>query len=135
MTSLHRAAFGLLFSCVPLLAQTATPDAGLVSDMGTVSRVGQLGATLSLINGPSAPLTDDIKVVRTGTAPSICSFVIEGSINGFDWVPLSGPLLCTSSNSVHIKPGFARYGRVNVKEFTAGDATTSVRVTYFQGEP
>ena len=69
-----------------------------------------------------------------GTAPSACTYSIDGSLDAVNWVSLSGPLSCTTAGMQHIANKPVPYLRINVLSYTPGDGTTNVTFLYAQGK-
>lgn len=114
----------------PRLQYTWSP----VSTTGALGTVGvdQYLSFAGLNAGVPQYHTIDWEV--SGTAPSLCTFRIEGSSDTVHWYGLdvSSPATesCTSSNMIHIPFKPIRAIRVIIVSYTAGDGTTSVVFNY-----
>lgn len=81
-----------------------------------------------------------ISWTTTGTAPSACTFRVEGSDDASAWTgldataPEADSLPCTSSNMISIAYKPTRYIRVYLVTYTPGDGTTSVVFHYTRGQ-
>jgi len=122
-------------------AQQVNPISGVTYDWAAVSGTGQLGGYLyqyqNGITSGSSNFTIDWGV--TGTAPSACTFRVEGSSDAVAWTgldataPLADSAPCTSSNLLSIAYKPARFIRINIVTYTAGDSTTKVIFHYTRG--
>lgn len=121
-----------LFCAVPGLAQQAIPmPNSLVYTFPAVAGAGPL----TVVQFPSLrPDTYTIDVSVTGTAPTACTFRVEGSSDNTVWYGLdvTGPATnsCTTSMMEHITSKPVLYLRLNVVSYTAGDGTTSAVFHY-----
>jgi len=128
-------AFGLI--ATTLQAQDK-PSQALLYAWKTPTATGQLGNYLILSLDSSSPSPNNYSIdwSLSGTAPSACTFRVEGSFDGVNWFGLdtTAPATtdCTTSNmeSIVYKP--VLFLRVNVVSWTAGDGTTKA-VFHFTG--
>jgi hypothetical protein len=127
----------LLFSAAFAQAQT---QALWGYDWSRLSTTGQDGPYLNLFfEGNLPPVAYDISWTVSGTAPSVCTFRIEGSDDATNWTGLdaTAPAVdsetCTTSNIQFVVNKPTRYIRVNIVTYTAGDSTTSVIFHYTRG--
>jgi hypothetical protein len=135
MKRVIRAVIAALCLFLPLVAsaQTIAPS-NLVYVWPTVSTTGQLGNYLAFGADPSAnlpiPANYSIAWSISGTAPTACTFRVEGSIDGINWFgldttyPASTSCLTAGAESIAFKP--FPYMRINVPTYTQGDGTTAV---------
>jgi hypothetical protein len=129
---------GLLlgFGSVSVTAQDVPPSQ-LLYAWTTPTTTGQLGHYLILVQN-SQPATGNYSIdwSLSGTAPSACTFRVEGSFDNVNWFGLDttspASTSCTTSNmeSIAYKPVY--YLRINVATWTTGDATTKV-IFHFTG--
>jgi hypothetical protein len=127
----------LLFIASVAVAQTSI-GSSLAFDWAKVAATGQLGSYLVFNNQSVArPGNYTIDWSLSGTAPSACTFRVEGSSDGVNWYGLDATspatTSCTASNmeSIAYKP--VRYLRINVVAYTAGDGTTAITFHYTGG--
>lgn len=129
----------VLLFCVPALSQVTTSDGKSQYDWAAVSGTGQLGSYLVQPSAPYVPSIVTIDWSVSGTAPSACTFRVEGSSDGSSWfgldatAPAANTVPCTSSNMIHIADRPVRKVRIYIVSYTAGDATTSVKFHYTAG--
>lgn len=115
----------LIFGATLCLAQTA-PPASLTYTWPQPTTTGQLGNYL-VFNGTQnvRPGNYTIDWSISGTAPSACTFRVEGSNDNVNWFGLdtSTSNSCTTSNmeSIAYKP--VLYLRINILTWTAGSGT------------
>ncbi len=122
-------------------ATYVTPNNGVTYNWPPVTTTGQLGSYLyQFQNGVTSGSSNfNIDWTDTGTAPSACTFRVEGSSDGIAWTgldiaaPGTDPLPCTLSNMVFITDKPVRFVRVNIVSYTAGDATTVLIFHYTRG--
>lgn len=127
--------FGLVFAAP---AQQATPLFQYSwAPVTTTGPVGTSGKDQYLDFGHllvGLPVFHTVQVVVNGTAPSVCTFRVEGSLDYTNWFGLdvTAPATesCTASTLFHIPYKPVRALRVNVVSYTAGDQTTSVVFSY-----
>ncbi len=100
---------------------------------GTISTTGPLGNFVTFTNGYYAASAHTIQITVSGTAPSACTVSLDGSLDGINWVSLSGNINGTTSSMTHWTEKPVAYIRASVSAYTAGDSTTSVLVTYARG--
>jgi hypothetical protein len=118
-------------------AQVQAP-AALLYQWPAASATGQLGQYL-VFGGTSVarPGNYSIDWSLSGTAPTACTFRVEGSFDGVNWYGLDttspASTSCTTSNmeSIVYKP--VNYLRINLPTYTAGDGTTVVTFHYTGG--
>lgn len=97
---------------------------------------GQLGQYVFL-NGTTAPRPSQYSVDWnvTGTAPTACTYNLQGSSDQVNWYNLDGaqaiPCTVSGNNFVLSKPVLAI--RIQLVTFTRGDATTVVKFFYNGG--
>lgn len=98
----------------------------------TGSTTGQLGQYIAF-TGTRGPIPNQYSLqwTVTGTAPSACTFSLQGSNDYVTWTNLdAGGISCTA-NSIEFVSGKAVGGlRVNLATWTPGDATTKVSFSY-----
>jgi hypothetical protein len=83
---------------------------------------------LYLIMNPYGPriTSSTLSWTVSGTAPSACTFNLQGSPNGFaNWTNLDGgsAISCTSTSSETITGNLPNYIRIYFATFTQGDST------------
>lgn len=128
----------VLFGAIGAHAQVQPPTSMLyawTSPTGT----GQLGQYLIITNTVNIPRPGNYSLdwSLTGTAPSACTFRLEGSADAVTWYGLDttspSSTSCTTSNmeSIAYKP--VNYLRVTIVTWTTGDGTTSVIFHYTGG--
>jgi hypothetical protein len=118
-----------------------TPASGVTYDWPAVTTTAQLGSYLHQIDSgiTSGSSNFSIDFTVTGTAPSACTFRVEGTSDPTAWTgldvtaPAADPLPCTTSNLISIAYKPARYIRIYLVTWTAGDATTKVIFHYTRG--
>ena len=118
---------------LPAMPQAQTSPSGGTYTFGTVSATGQLGKYLSYSGIPAPSDTTSLQWFNDGTAASVCSFELDGSLDGIHWVNLSGTLDCTTANGISITNKPWTFVRANILTYTQGDATTAVTVMYGRG--
>lgn len=117
------------------------PTTTLTYTWPTISQptpTGQLGKYLVLASTVLGPAINNYSIDWTvgGTAPSACTFRVEGSSDTVNWVgldataPSTNSCISSSGESVVYKP--FPYVRVTLVSWTAGDNTSSV-VFHFTG--
>lgn len=114
-------------------AQVAPPPS-LTYTWPTPTTTGQLGSYL-VFNGTTAPRPGNYTIdwSISGTAPSACTFRVEGSFDGVNWFGLdtTSPTTtsCTTSNmeSIAYKP--VLYLRINIVAWTASSGTIAFHYT------
>lgn len=117
-------------------AQTPAVNQVGVYTFAPLSSPGSTATSLYLADANGAPANFTIDAVTTGTAPTTCTFEVQGSPDGVNWDSgtgsLSGPLDCHSAGvlttSFFGKP--VVYLRVKLTALTGGDGTTRVTFTY-----
>ena len=129
----------VLLSTTALAQDSAT--AASTYDWAKVTTTGQVGPYLDQVfTSAVAPSVFTISWSVSGTAPTGCTFRVEGSADKTNWfgldatAPAVDSLPCTSSNMVSIVNRPTRYVRVYVVAYTAGDSTTSVVFGYTKGQ-
>lgn len=123
----------ILLATVPALAQTQAPQS-LTYAWATPAGTGQLGNYL-IFNGNTRPRPGNYSIdwSITGSAPSACTFRVEGSFDGVNWFGLDttapNSTSCTSSNmeSIAYKP--VNYLRINIVSWTAGSGSIAFHYT------
>lgn len=130
----------VFLAAVPAFAQVAPTDGKSSYDWATaVSATGALGSYVDQTLLPQVPRAVSIDWTVSGTAPSACTFRVEGSADGTSWFgldatsPAADPVACTASNMVSIVDRPVRKIRVVIVTYTAGDGTTSVKFHYTAG--
>ena len=126
----------LLTSVLTLQGQTQIPTS-LVYQWAAVSGAGAAAAIqFSDASKRASNYTIDASV--TGTAPSSCTFRVEGSSDNQTWFGLDttapATTSCATSYMEHITSKPVLYLRINVVSYTAGDGTTSV-IFHYTGKP
>jgi hypothetical protein len=102
---------------------------------GVISTTGQLGAVIDNTNVTGAkPANYTVDWSDAGTAPSVCTLDVQGSLDGTHWFDLSGTQNCATANAVSVAYKPVVFVRVNVLTYTAGDGTTAVSVRYTRGQ-
>jgi hypothetical protein len=131
------AVLGIFSFSSPSWAATDVPTSALTYTCLTPTTTGQLGAYLILATSAAASPNDfTIDWTVYGTAPSACTFRVEGSFDGVTWYGLDttspASTSCTTSNmeSIVYKP--VAFLRINIVTWTNGDATT-VTAFHFTG--
>lgn len=117
----------------PTQAQTQIGQS-LLFTWATPTTTGQLGNYL-IFNGNTTPRPGNYSIdwSISGTAPSACTFRVEGSFDGVNWFGLDttspSTTSCTSSNmeSIAYKP--VNYLRVNIVTWTSGGGTIAFHFT------
>lgn len=132
---------GIMTVCdsVPCFAQDNAVSPPAYS-WSKVTATGQLGHYINLMNAQTgAPARVTISFDVTGTAPSACTFRIEGSADGVAWTgldvaaPGADTTPCTSSNQVYVNDKVVQKLRVYIVSYTPGDGTTSVVFSFTGG--
>ena len=133
-----------LLACLFLIVSTAiccaqvNVPASLAYAWPAASGTGQLGQTLTF-NGTTAPRPGNytIDASVSGTAPTACTFRVEGSFDGVTWYGLDqtapASTSCTTSFMEHIVSKPVLNLRINLVTYTAGDGTTQVVFHYTGG--
>jgi hypothetical protein len=131
----------LAFICtvLPAAAQYAPPllQYAWSAPVSVVGPLGVLGTDQYLNFGvlqTGLPVFHTISYAVTGTAPTVCTFRVEGSLDYKNWTSLdvTAPATesCTTGGMFHIPYKPVRGLRINVVAYTAGDGTTSVVFNY-----
>ena len=143
---MHRLVF-LLLTCltVPCFSQSAFYNYGY--DWPSVTTTGQLGISLGQNTNPKfqepviyPPRSITISWTVAGTAPSACTFRVEGSADGTTWfgldatAPAADTVACTTANMISIVDRPVRVLRVYIVSYTQGDNTTAVKFSYTRGQ-
>ena len=132
----------LLFAlfAVPASAQVA-PGSGGAYQYAPVTGTGQLGRWITYGNTYVPPSSHTLDWSDAGTAPTACTFQVEGSSDGVHWYAISAnaagtsPVLsCTSGGMFHIAFKPVLLLRINILTYTAGDSTTAVSFNYTRGQ-
>lgn len=127
-------ALALILVC----ASTAHAQANLVNSWPAVSNAAPLPA-MTFGTGSPRPSNYTIDVSVNGTAPTACTFRVEGSSDKQTWYGLdaTSPATnsCTASYMEHIALKPVYYLRINIVSYTAGDGTTSVVFHYTGATP
>jgi hypothetical protein len=93
---------------------------------------GVYGNTIQFVDLPAAS-TQTISWLVTGTAPSVCTFRVEGSFNGYAWFQLdkNAPTSdsCLTSGSTAITNQLVNYIRINILTYTPA-SSTNIALTY-----
>lgn len=125
----------LVTSAVAVHAQSVVSSAKTYDwAAATTGTAGQLGQYLVLngLNSPR-PANYTIDVTVSGTAPSVCTFRVEGSSDASAWygVDVSSPSTnsCTANFMEHIASRPVRFLRINLT-YTQGDTTSKVVFHY-----
>jgi len=123
-----------LFGTVQNTQAQDIPSQALLYQWATPTTTGQLGKYIILVqNQLPSPGNYTIDWSLSGTAPSACTFRVEGSFDGVNWFGLDttspASTSCTTSGmeSIAYKPVY--YLRINIVFYTTGDSTT---VAHFQ---
>jgi hypothetical protein len=119
--------FAFLLATILAGAQTVAPPA-LLYVWPNATGTGQLGQYLAF-NGQNVarPGNYSIDWSISGTAPTACTFRVEGSFDGVNWYGLDttspNSTSCTTSNmeSIAYKP--VNYLRINLVTFTGAGGT------------
>jgi hypothetical protein len=123
----------LLFIAVAAAAQTSIPSS-LLYNFPQVTTTGAVGSGLQFGSASQRPANYTIDVSVTGTAPSACTFRVEGSNDNTTWYGLDttspATTSCTTAFMEHIVSKPVLYLRINVVAYTAGDGTTKVIFHY-----
>jgi hypothetical protein len=116
-------AFVLLLAAAAAFAQQGAPYAASrlpvngLYDFATVAGTGYTEYINLAAQG--IPFNNHtIELSITGTAPSVCTFQVEGSSNGTNWYSISGSQSCTASEMFHIITKPVRYLQVHVLTYT-----------------
>ena len=125
---------GLLFSTVQNTQAQDVPSQALLYQWTTPTTTGQLGKYIILVQNQS-PSSGNYTIdwSLSGTAPSACTFRVEGSFDGVNWYgldttsPASTSCATSGMEGLAYKPVY--YLRINVVTWTTGDSTT---VAHFQ---
>jgi hypothetical protein len=116
---------------VPYNAQYGWTKVTTIGPVGTVAKDQYLDFS-KVASG--LPVFHSLSFVVTGTAPTVCTFRIEGSLDFINWfaIDVAPPSTesCTTSGLVHVPYKPVRGLRVNMIGYTAGNATTSVIFNY-----
>lgn len=93
---------------------------------------GVFGNTIQFIDLPPAS-TQVVSWLVTGTAPSVCTFRVEGSFNGYAWFQLDKDAptsdSCLTSSSTSITNQLVNYIRINILTYTPA-MSTNIALTY-----
>ena len=123
----------VLFTVAPdAFSQAVVSSAGLYN-FGVVTTTGQLGSYLTYSGVTAPPSNYTIDWSNPGTAPSACTFQVEGSSDGVHWYGLTGATNCTAPSMFHIISKPVELVRIDVLTYTAGDGTTAVNFNYTRG--
>lgn len=131
--------FATAILCVAVLAFGQTQiSQSLLYAWSSPTGTGQLGNYI-IFNGNTTPRPGNYSIdwSLSGTAPSACTFRVEGSFDGVNWYGLDttspATTSCTTSNmeSIAYKP--VNFLRINLVTYTAGDGTTQVIFHYTGG--
>lgn len=128
--------FALALVSLPLgaHAQNKQPGVGGFYSFGAVSTTGQLGSYLDYRTSAWPPASYTVDWTVAGTAPSVCTFQVEGSSDAVHWYALTAATSCTTANMMHIAFKPVVFARINMLTYTAGDGTTRVTVNYTRGQ-
>jgi len=110
--------------------QTITPQ--LTYAWPAATTTGQLGKWLIFpAQNASRPATYNVDWTDAGTAPSACTFNVQGSSDAVNWYALDGgtPVSCTTSGNEFIVDKPVVYLRINVVAFTGAGGTTTFHYT------
>ena len=125
--------FLIAVAAIAAQAQTSIPSS-LYYTFPQVTTTGAVGAGLQFGSASQRPSNYTIDASVTGTAPSACTFRVEGSNDNTVWYGLdqTSPATnsCTTSYMEHITSKPVLYLRINVAAYTAGDGTTKVIFHY-----
>lgn len=132
----------ILFASLAANGQAIAPASLLYNWPAVIntSSTGQVGQYL-ILNGVTAqrPANYTVDWSVSGTAPSACTFRVEGSTDATNWYGLDATApaatSCTSSNMESIAQRPVLYVRINLVTFTPGDSTTKVVFHYTGGRP
>jgi hypothetical protein len=133
-------AIALLALTLPCLGQTNAPNNLQYSwaPTSSSSSPGQIGQYL-VFNGLAVPRPASYTIdwSDNGTAPSVCTFRVEGSSDGTHWYGLdvTSPTTtsCTTSGMESIAYRPVLFLRINLVAYTQGDSTTAVTFSYTGG--
>ena len=132
MRTICLAASLLLAPCL-VTAQTAHTGAGGAYTFGVIAGTGQLGQVVTFENAPSSPTTHTVMWTVSGTAPSACTFSLEGSADQTTWFPISYGIPCTATGYTVPNSQAFPFVRANVLTYVLGDGTTAFTVRYVHG--
>lgn len=135
---MKRILLALLLSIVSIAGAQTTAPKSLIFTFPQVSGTGSAGS-LSFGNTQiPRPAIYTIDASVTGTAPTACTWRLEGSSDNTVWYGLdvTSPSTnsCTTSIMEHIANKPVLYLRINIVAYTAGDGTTSV-IFHYTGKP
>lgn len=121
-----------LFTAALAQAQTQIPNT-LVYAFQPVTSATPL-TVLQFSNQAYRPSNYTIDVSAFGTAPTACTFRVEGSNDNSVWYGLDttapATTSCTASFMEHIVSKPVLFLRINIVSYTAGDGTTSLIFHY-----
>ncbi len=106
---------------------------GGVFIFGPVTATGAVGNFVTFSNTNYSASSHTIQYVVTGTPPSSCTLSLDGSLDGVNWVSLSGPITATSTGMQHFANMPVAFIRVSCPTYAAGDSTTQIIVSYARG--
>jgi len=119
--------------CIGIAAGQVQIPSSLVYAFPAVTGTGGI-TTLQFSNAASRPAIYTVDASVFGTAPSACTFRVEGSNDNQVWYGLdqTAPTTnsCTANFMEHIANKPVLYLRVNIVAYTAGDGTTQVVFHY-----
>lgn len=120
----------LLALLLPLAGHAQQTLSPLVYTWSTPTGTGQLGSYI-IPNNSNIPGNYTIDWSISGTAPSACTFRVEGSADNVNWYGLdtSTSFSCTTSGmeSIAYKP--VQYLRINIISWTSGGGTIAFHYT------
>lgn len=116
----------------PASAQNASEQA-----WPAVTQAGPIGPARNYRLYGSIPTTYTIAWFNDRTAATVCTYQVEGSLDGIHYHPMANVLDCTTfdpkTSMFHILSKPVTFLRVNVLSYTAGDSTTAVTFQVARG--
>ncbi len=119
----------------PSFGQAVTPGPGGYTSIGVVANTGQIGSPITFQSSFAAPSNHTFAWFNAGTAPTACTFEVDGSLDGIHWYALTATNTdCTQPSMLHIAYKPVDFIRVQINTYTAANGTTAVNFQYVRGD-